>query len=120
MSNPYPIDDPTVEALAKFIENTPLSNGAYAPLPPGISNLVAQAICNYTQGVVWDREKRGWADLNDWAKNPEIGDVDVTLIGEEPDRVVRMTHRVSGISVLAETPDEAWQLLKQKVASNAQ
>ncbi|QOC55723.1 hypothetical protein SEA_ARCHIMEDES_23 [Gordonia phage Archimedes] len=119
MSEPYALEDQTVESLATFLENTPLSNGGYAPIPSGISNLLAQAICNYSQGLVWDREKRGWVELAEWAKNPDLGDVDVRLIGEKPEQVVKMTHRVTGISVLAETSDEAWKLLKEKVVNRA-
>lgn len=116
---PYAADDPTVEGLARFLENTPLSNGARAPIPPGISGLLAQAICNYTQGVVWDTDNHRWTDLTEWSRNPEIGDVDVKLIGNPPDQVVRMTHRITNISVLAEDHETAWRLLKQKVVSDA-
>lgn len=116
---PYSTEDPVVESLAKFLENTPLSNGAHAPIPSGISTLVAQAVTNYSQGLVWDREKRGWVELAEWAKNPELGDVDVKLIGNEGEQVVRMTHRVTGLSVLAENSEDAWKLLKEKVVSHA-
>ena len=119
MTDPYALEDQTVEALAKFLENTPLSNGGLAPIPSGISNLLAQAITNYSQGLVWDQDKRTWVQLAEWAKNPDLGDVDVRLIGEKPEQVVRMTHRVTGISVLAETTDDAWKLLKEKVVSHA-
>ena len=119
MNTPYSTEDQTVTSLAKFLERTPLSNGGFAPIPSGISTLLAQSICNFSQGLVWDADHKNWVELAEWVKNPDLGDVDVTLIGTKPNQVVRMTHRVTGISVLAETTDEAWQLLKEKVVNRA-
>ncbi|AOE44376.1 hypothetical protein SEA_GHOBES_24 [Gordonia phage Ghobes] len=115
----YAVHDPTVVDLAKFLEQTPLSNGASAPLPPGVSQLVAQAVCNYTQGLVWDRESRSWTDLDEWAKNPSFDDVTVRKLEDGDDVVYRLTHRPTNLSVLAETPEEAWETLKEKVARRA-
>ncbi|WIC89794.1 hypothetical protein SEA_SAPO_23 [Gordonia phage Sapo] len=116
---PYAVDDPTVQSLGKFLENTPLSNGANAPLPPGVSTLVAQAVCNYAQGLVWEREARSYVDLGEWAKNPDLGDVQVKKLSDHDETVYKLTHGPTNLSVLAETPEEAWVALKKKVAQRA-
>lgn len=113
---PFTLDDPTVVRLGKYLQNTPLSNGAYAPLPSPISELVAQAVCNYTLGLSFDAERRSWVPLGDWEATPDLGDVQVEPIaGGE---VVRMIHRTTGISVLGENYDDAWKQLRQKVKAH--
>lgn len=112
----YGLDDPTVLQLGKFLQNTPLSNGAYAPLPDPISQYVAQAVCNFTQGIVWDAEKRDYVPLGDYETTPEFGDVQVEAIGGG--EVVRMTQRSTGISVLGENYDDAWKQLRQRVKAH--
>jgi hypothetical protein len=108
----YGIGDPTVVRLGKFLRDTPLANGRRAPVPPGVSELLAQAICNYTQGLVYDLDRQDWIALGDWEATPDLGDIQIEQIGGE---VVRMTHRVTGISVLGENHDDAWTQLKTRV-----
>lgn len=114
---PYPVDDPTVIRLGKFLEKAPLSNGQMAPIPHPLSQLVAQAICNWTAGFVWSQENGDYIASGDWEKVPDLGDVQVEVIGGGP--VTRLTHRVTGISALGETADDAWKQLREKVIANA-
>lgn len=111
-SKPYALDDPTVLRLGKFLRNTPLSNNQFAPIPDPLSELVAQAVCNYTQDLVWSGEAGDFVPLGHWEATPDLGDVQVEPVSGE---VTRMIHRVTGISVLGETPDQAWKLLREKV-----
>ncbi|UVF60301.1 hypothetical protein SEA_MURP_27 [Gordonia phage Murp] len=109
---PYALDDPTVLRLGKFLRNTPLSNNAFAPIPDPLSELVAQAVCNFTRDLVWSGEVRDFVPLGHWEATPDLGDVQSETVAGE---VTRMTHRVTGISVLGENPDQAWKLLREKV-----
>lgn len=113
--NPYALTDPTVQRLARFLSRAPLSNGQFAPILEPMNALVAQAVCNYTQGLVWDFEREEYAPLGEWEKDPEFGDLLVENV--TADGVTRMTHRVTGISVLGESPDDAWRQLRDKVRS---
>lgn len=114
---PYALTDPTVQRLAKFLSKTPLSNGHLAPILDPMNGLLAQAICNYTQGLVWDVDADGWVSLGEWQADPEFGDVLIETVTEEG--VTRMTHRVTGMSALGESPDDAWRQLRTKVRSAA-
>ncbi|GAC71044.1 hypothetical protein [Gordonia soli] len=111
----YALDDPTVVRLGAFLRNTPLTNGQFAPIPDPLSEYVAQAVVNYTQGLVWSGETEQYIALGDWESTPDMGDVQVENISGE---VTRIVHRTTGISALGETPDEAWKLLREKVKAN--
>ena len=117
MTDSYTLDDPTVVRLGKFLRNCPLSNGTPAQIPPQISELLAQAVCNYTAGLVWDNDARGYVDLQKWEDSPELGEVAIEIIGDN--EAVRMIHRTTGLTVLGETYDEAWKQLREKVAAHA-
>lgn len=112
---PYAVDDPTVVRMGKFLAGAPLSNGQLANIPHPLSQLVAQAVCNWTAGFVWEAERQDWGTVGDWEATPDLGDVQVEPIDGQ---VTRMIHRTTGLSVLGETPDEAWKLLREKVKSH--
>ncbi|QCG77609.1 minor tail protein [Gordonia phage Fairfaxidum] len=109
---PYALDDPSVLRLGKFLSNAPLSNGQFAPIPDPLSTLVAQAVCNYTRDLVYSGEHGDYVPLGHWESTPDLGDVQVETVAGE---VTRMIHRVTGISVLGENPDQAWKMLREKV-----
>lgn len=117
--DPYELDDPVVLALAEFLQRTPLANGAFAPLPGVTARLVAQAVTNYSQGVVWDRERNDWVNLGHWTAGPALEDVEVKVLRNGDDQVLKLTHRVTGLSVLAEDSTAGWQELQKKVRSAA-
>ncbi len=59
-------------------------------------------MCNYTRDLVWSGEVRDFVPLGHWeATPPDLGDVQSETVAGE---VTRMTHRVTGISVLGENP----------------
>ncbi|MCF8605163.1 hypothetical protein L5I01_17555 [Gordonia sp. HY442] len=116
MTDHYGLDDPTVVRLGKFLQNAPLTNGTPAQIPAGISELLAQAITNYTIGLAWSQENQDWVELGKWEAMPDLGDVQVEEIGGG--EAVRMIHRTTGLSVLGENYDEAWKALREKVAAH--
>ncbi|KXT55916.1 hypothetical protein Y710_16325 [Gordonia sp. QH-12] len=113
----YAVDDPTVIRLGRFLRNAPLKNGTPAQVPAGISELLAQAVCNYTQNLVWDHEGQRYVELQKWESLPDLEDVAVETIGDN--EAVRMIHRGTGLSALGEDYDDAWKQLREKVAAHA-
>lgn len=112
---PYAIDDPTVRALARFLEAAPLADGrTTSGLASPTTDLLAQAIVNWSQGLVWQDGK--WGERTQWESTPDYGDIEIEQLADG--QVVRITHRSTGISALGETHDEAWQDLKRKVGQN--
>ena len=118
MPEPYDLEDPVVKDLADFLRRTPLSNGAFAPIPGIAADYIAQAITNYSLGVAWDAAANDWVNLKRWEAKPELKDVEVAVLENRNDpneNVVRMTHKLTGISVLAEDADAGWRELQEKV-----
>lgn len=111
--SPYSIDDPTVASLAQFLERVPVSNGqVFQGLSAPISYLLAQAVCNWTLGLVF--QDGDWVERSVWETTPDLGDVEIEELGGGA--VVKMTQRSSGVSALGETHNEAWAELRKKVA----
>ena len=112
---PYAVDDPTVRSLARFLEAAPLSDGrTTSGLASPTTDLLAQAIVNWSQGLVWSDGH--WIERATYESTPDLGDIEIENIADG--QVIRMTQRSTGISVLGETHDHAWAELRQKVQSN--
>ena len=112
---PHAVDDPTVKALARFLEAAPLADGrTTSGLASPTTDLLAQAIVNWTVGLVW--QDGHWIERSTWESTPDLGDIEIEPIADG--QVVRMTQRSTGISALGETHDEAWAELRRKVQNN--
>lgn len=108
----YLIDDPTVVALGRFLQAAPLANGTTTSgLGEEMAALLAQAVVNWTQGLVWHDGR--WVDRAAFESLPDVGDVEIEALGGGA--VVKMTHRATGVSALGESHDEAWAELQRKV-----
>lgn len=108
----YELDDPAVVALARFLQAAPLSNGTTTSgLSFEMASLLAQAVANWTQGLVW--QDGDWIDRASFESLPDVGEVEITQIADGA--VVKMVHRATGITALGESHDEAWRELKEKV-----
>lgn len=114
MRSVYAADDPTVVALGRFLQAAPLANGTTTSgLGAEISVLLAQAVVNWTQGLVFSDGQ--WIERATFESLPDVGDVEIVSLGDGS--VVKMTHRATSISALGETHEQAWQELKQKVVN---
>lgn len=112
MMQPYELDDPTVVALGRFLQAAPLSNGTTTSgLGPEIAALLAQAVTNWSQGLVF--QDGSWIPRATFESLPDVGDVEITHIADGA--VVKMVHRSTGTTALGESHDEAWMELKAKV-----
>ena len=112
---PYSLSDPTVEALGRFLQAAPLSDGTTTTgLASPMSELLAQAVINWSQGLVFSDGQ--WIDRAVFDTLPDLGDVEIEEIAEG--RVVKMTQRSTGLSALGESYDDAWTELKRKAADN--
>ena len=107
----YELEDPTVLELGRFLRRARLANGTFATIPVGMSELLAQAVCNWFANWVFDDGR--WVSRAAIEADPDFGDVEVTVIGD--DEVVKLRHRVTGIVALAETKPDAWRELRDKV-----
>lgn len=108
----YEVDDPTVQDLARFLQAAPLANGTTTSgLGEELSGLLAQAICNYTAGVVFSDGQ--WIQRSTFESLPDVGEVEIELLADGA--VVKMRHRITGVTALGESHDQAWQELKRKV-----
>lgn len=114
---PYELDDPTVTRLARFLSAAPLADGRTTTgLTSPTVDLLAQAVLNWIQGLVWSQDDADWIARAEFERLPDVGEVEVEEIaGGE---VVRMTHRASGLSALGQTHNEAWAELRWKVRAN--
>lgn len=112
---PYALDDPTVVALGKFLQAAPLADGRTTTgLTSPTTELLAQAITNWTQGLVW-REDR-WVDKALMESDPDLGDLEIEELADG--QVIKMTQRSTGLSALGESHNEAWQALREKAAQH--
>lgn len=110
----YAVDDPTVTALGRFLQAAPLSNGTTTTgLGAELATLLAQAVVNYTQGLVWSDGQ--WIDRAVFESLPDVGEVEIEQLADG--EVVRMRHRATGITALGESHDQAWQELRRKVVA---
>lgn len=110
----YEVDDPTVQDLARFLQAAPLANGTTTSgLGGELATLLAQSICNYTRGVVW--QDGGWITRATFESLPDVGDVEIETLANGA--VVKMRHRATGITALGETHDECWDELRRKVVT---
>ena len=113
---PYALTDPTVESLGKFLQSAPLSDGRTTTgLTSPTTELLAQAVLNYGQGLVFSDGK--WIDKAVFDTLPDVGDVEIEELGGG--EVIKMTQRSTGLSALGETHDEAFAELKRKAVGNA-
>ncbi|MGR6579255.1 hypothetical protein ACT89R_01620 [Rhodococcus qingshengii] len=110
------LDDPAVVQLANFLETAALSNGRIASVGPGASELLAQAVLNWQQNMVYERGS--WITRADVENTPEFGEIEIRTIGN--DEVFRLCHRPTGIVVLAETREQAWRQMKEQVRAAAE
>lgn len=109
---PYAVDDPAVAALGRFLQAAPLADGRTTTgLGSPTTDLLAQAVLNWLQGLVWVDGR--WQPTAVWESTPDLGDIAVEEIADG--RVVKISHRVTGLSALGETYDDAWTELKRKV-----
>ena len=112
---PHAVDDPTVKALARFLEAAPLADGrTTSGLASPTTDLLAQAIVNWTVGLVW--QDGHWIERSTWESTPDLGDIEIEQIADG--QVVRITQRSTGISALGESHDEAWAELRRKAQNN--
>lgn len=108
----YEMDDPTVVALARFLEAAPLSNGTTTSgLGSEMAVLLAQAVVNWTAGLVWQDGQ--WIARAVFESLPDVGDVEIETLADGA--VVKMRHRTTGVTALGESHDEAWHELRRKV-----
>ena len=111
---PYAVDDPTVRSLARFLEAAPLADGrTTSGLASPTTDLLAQAVCNWTQGLVFSDGQ--WIERSTFESLPDVGDVEIEPLADG--QVVKMTHRATGITSLGETHEQAWEELKMKVVA---
>lgn len=112
---PYALDDPTVVSMGRFLQRTPLSDGRTTEgLGSPTAELLAQAICNWSIGLVWDGDR--WAERSVWETTPDLGDVEIETLADGA--VVKMTQRSTGVSALGESHDQAWAELRRKASTN--
>lgn len=110
---PYGLDDPTVRALARFLESAPLADGRTTTgLCSPTTDLLAQAVANWSVGLVWSPHDGRFVDRAVWESTPDLGDVEVESLADGA--VVRLTQRSTGVSALGESHDEAWAELRRK------
>lgn len=110
------LEDPRVIQLANFLETAALSNGRIANVGSGASQLLAQAVLNWQQNIVYDHGT--WISRADVENTPDFGEIEVRVIGN--DEAFRLCHRPTGIVTLAETRDQAWRELKDRVRAAAE
>ena len=114
MRSVYSVDDPTVVALGRFLQSAPLSNGTTTSgLGSDIAVLLAQAVCNWTRGLVFSDGQ--WIERSTFESLPDVGDVEIESLADG--QVVKMTHRATGITSLGESHEQAWQELRAKVVA---
>lgn len=110
----YAVDDPTVTALGRFLQAAPLSNGTTTTgLGPDLATLLAQAVVNWSQGLVWSDGE--WIERATYELLPDVGEVEIEHLADG--QVVKMTHRGTGVSALGESHEQAWAELKRKVVT---
>lgn len=108
---PYSLNDPTVQALGKFLQAAPLSDGRTTTgLTSPTTELLAQSIVNWNQGLIFSEDR--WIDKAIFDSLPDVGDVEIENLADG--QVVKMTQRSTGISALGESHDDAWTELKRK------
>ncbi|WP_047888532.1 hypothetical protein [Rhodococcus sp. ARP2] len=112
-----PLSDPRVVQLGRFLQEAPVSNGGVAKIPEGQSELLAQAVLNWQDNLIYDGGQ--WLARAVVESSPEFGDVEIKSLGN--DEAFRLVHRPTGITVIEETRRGAWAALTTKVreASNA-
>lgn len=109
----YALDDPFVVSLGRFLQSAPMSDGRTTTgLGEPTTSLLAQAIVNWMQGLVWQDGR--WVAVEKWETTPDLGDVAIEQIGDGA--VVKITQRSTGLSALGESHEEAWTELKRKAA----
>ncbi|MBM4492144.1 hypothetical protein GS982_13180 [Rhodococcus hoagii] len=106
----FELDDPMVGELGRFLQNAPLSNGTYARIPSGQSELLAQAALNWLNLLVWDGGE--WAPRAQ-IEAAEFGDVEMTVLSDG--EAVKLRHIPTGEIALGADAHEAWIALKRKV-----
>ncbi|WP_145941758.1 hypothetical protein [Corynebacterium glyciniphilum] len=103
-----------VDSLARFLTAAPLPNDTTADMPPEIARLLAESIVRWQHGEI--RKDGTWQPLGEVTADPEVGDVRAETIGDGT--VIKLTHIPTGLTVLGESADRAWNDLRRKVAEN--
>lgn len=112
---PYQLNDPTVQALGKFLQAAPLADGrTTSGLTSPTTELLAQAVANWSQGLIWSEDR--WIDKAVFDSLPDVGDVEIEELADG--QVIKMTQRSTGVSALGESHNEAWQALREQAAQH--
>ena len=108
---PYSLNDPTVQALGKFLQSAPLADGRTTTgLTSPTTELLAQSVLNWAQGLIFSEDR--WIDRATFDALPDVGDVEIEQLADG--QVIKMTQRSTGLSALGESHDEAWNELRKK------
>lgn len=107
----FDLDDPWVVDLGTYMQDMPLSDGSRTRMFPGQVELVAQAILNWINGLVYDGGE--WVPRAQIESVPDLGDVEITTLSDGI--AVKMRHLPTGIVALGETAHDAWKELRRKV-----
>jgi len=112
---PYQLNDPTVQALGTFLQAAPLADGRTTTgLTSPTTELLAQSILNFGQGLIWSEDR--WIDKALFDSLPDVGDVEIQELADG--QVIKMTQRSTGLSALGESHDDAWNELRRKAAQH--
>ena len=109
----YALEDPATADLARFLTNTPLSNGGFAPIPGAFAGLLAQAVLNYSVNRAWDAQRRAWVPVKEYQALPGGHEV---AYEELAPGVHKLTHPETGAYVIDTSLDAAWEEMRRKVA----
>ncbi|WP_458681961.1 hypothetical protein [Prescottella equi] len=107
----FELDDPMVADLGQFLLSAPLSDGTRTRIPAGQSELVAQAILNWVNGLVYDDGE--WAPRARFEVIQDFGEVEITTLSDG--EAVKLRHLPTGVVALGADAPEAWKQLRIKV-----
>lgn len=109
--NIFRLDDPMVVELGRFLNDAPLSNGTSARLFAGQSELIAQAVLNWLNNLVYDGSE--WVERAQIESVPDFGDVEMTVLSDG--EAVKLRHVPTGAVAIGVDGREALQSLRRKV-----
>lgn len=113
MPSHYALKDTAVQELARFLQNTPLSNGGFAPIPGAFTPYVAQAVLNYSINIAWDAQQMKYLPIREYQTMP--GGHEVSYEELAPG-VHKLVHRETGLYAIDTSPEQAWTELRKKVS----
>lgn len=111
--NHYAIDDIAVQDLARFLQNIPLTNGGFAPIPSAFTPYVAQAVLNYSINLAWDAQQSRYVPIREYQTMP--GGHEISYEELAPG-VYKLNHRETGLYAIDTSPEAAWTELRKKVS----